>query len=128
MTDVAYPDAVYGPGDAEPTPAHPLNPCPNCGAVPHDQPELFGKVGKTAADALEWTKRHCWRCGYIPSSEVESTKQMQVMWTQFQEWYSKRPELHHASVSPDFGGAPAEARRAALSEALQNPPDQGGSQ
>jgi hypothetical protein len=84
------PDAVY-PAGQSPTDEdfeevalwEALNPCPQCGATPHESPE--GTHGRTG-DPF-WEYGHCWKCGYRPASNTPSDdRQMRLQWEAFQKF------------------------------------------
>src|SRR6185312_6471077 len=66
--EVVTPDAISTSGGRTLDSHEPwtlLNPCPNCGARPHDAPE------STHADGTpRWNFPHCWKCGHRPGTNM----------------------------------------------------------
>lgn len=76
-----------------------LNPCPHCGAVPHDAPEGVNVQGDP-----HWVHPHCFRCGYRPDRNQPSDRA--AMEAAFQNFWQERRRqqgeaLNHPTVNAD---------------------------
>lgn len=74
----------------------PLDPCPYCGARPHEAPEGVHDVhsakkhpGASVGDP-KWNFDHCWKCGYRPGTNVAvSDAAMRRAFEQFKQMYDE---------------------------------------
>ncbi len=97
--EYTVPDAYFAPGESQgPVQAwEALNPCPACGASPHDSPH-----GVMSSGDPHWQFEHCWKCGYRPGvnnvvSQSELTRQFQA----FQAYVAQQSaaDANHPSLN-----------------------------
>ncbi len=94
--EVLKPDVLGKSGEVEQS-SSPLDPCPNCGARPHESP-----VGVNAKGEAHWVFGHCWKCGFRPGAAVGfSVDALKRQWDEFQAWAQE-----HGPKATDRGIAP----------------------
>jgi hypothetical protein len=91
--EVVTPDLVI-PAQPSVSGPDPLDPCPNCGAVPRDAPEgVYGpfhkevKAGAKAVGDAIWEAEHCWLCGFRPGvNQAVSIEAMRRQFDAYKAW------------------------------------------
>lgn len=92
-----------------------LDPCPLCGARPHDAPEGVNPVGEP-----HFVFPHCFKCGYRPgrADQPVPTDALRQQFEAFQRFMAQTTadDMQHPTLQPPASDEEADALRARLAE------------